>query len=50
MSDLKLLMSTFNEINDSLIIFLKDGMGNSLAVQWLGLCGLTANGPGSIPG
>ena len=25
-------------------------IGNSLAVQWLGLCTLTAEGPGSIPG
>ena len=25
-------------------------MGNSLAVQWLGLGTLTAEGPGSIPG
>ena len=25
-------------------------LGNSLAIQWLGLCGLTAEGPGSIPG
>ena len=24
--------------------------GNSLAVQWLGLCVFTAEGPGSIPG
>ena len=24
--------------------------GNSLAVQWLGLCTLTAEGPVSIPG
>ena len=24
--------------------------GNSLAVQWLGLCALTAEGLGSIPG
>ena len=24
-------------------------VGNSLAVQWLGLCTLTAEGPGSIP-
>ena len=24
--------------------------GNSLAVQWLGLCSFTAEGPGSIPG
>ena len=24
--------------------------GNSLVVQWLGLCALTAKGPGSIPG
>ena len=24
--------------------------GNSLAVQWLGLCALTAKGPHSIPG
>ena len=24
--------------------------GNSLAVQWLGLCTFTAEGPGSIPG
>ena len=25
-------------------------LGNSLAVQWLGLHDLTAEGPGSIPG
>ena len=25
-------------------------MGNSLAVQWLGLCASTAGGTGSIPG
>ena len=25
-------------------------MGNSLAVQWLGLCAFTAEGAGSIPG
>ena len=25
-------------------------LGNSLADQWLGLCALTAEGPGSIPG
>ena len=25
-------------------------LGNSLAVQWLGLCASTARGPGSIPG
>ena len=25
-------------------------MGNSLAVQWLGLCAFTAEGPGSTPG
>ena len=25
-------------------------MGNSLAVQWLGLCAFTAEGLGSIPG
>ena len=24
--------------------------GNSLVVQWLGLCAFTAEGPGSIPG
>ena len=24
--------------------------GTSLAVQWLGVCALTAMGPGSIPG
>ena len=24
-------------------------MGNSLVVQWLGLCAFTATGPGSIP-
>ena len=29
---------------------LKNSIGNSLAVQWLGLCALTAEGPGSIPG
>ena len=35
-----------------LISFLKflEGLGNSLAVQWLGLHALTAKGPGSIPG
>ena len=27
----------------------KMGIGNSLAVQWLGFGGLTARGPGSIP-
>ena len=26
------------------------GFGNSLVVQWLGLCTLTAKSPGSIPG
>ena len=26
------------------------GPGNSLEVQWLGLCAFTANGPGSMPG
>ena len=26
------------------------GFGNSLLVQWLGLCTLTAKNPGSIPG
>ena len=25
-------------------------IGNSLAVQWLGLCALTAEGLGSMPG
>ena len=25
-------------------------LGNSLVVQWLGLCVFTAKGPGSIPG
>ena len=25
-------------------------VGNSLGVQWLGLCTFTAKGPGSIPG
>ena len=25
-------------------------LGNSLVVQWLGHCALTAKGPGSIPG
>ena len=25
-------------------------MENSLAVQWLGLCAFTTEGPGSIPG
>ena len=24
-------------------------LGNSLVVQWLGLCALTVKGPGSIP-
>ena len=27
-----------------------NSQGNSLAVQWLGLCALTAEGLGSIPG
>ena len=27
-----------------------DSQGNSLVVQWLGLCAFTAEGPGSIPG
>ena len=27
----------------------KKNLGNSLVVQWLGLCALTAEGPGSIP-
>ena len=25
-------------------------LGNSLVVQWLGLCTFTAKGPGSVPG
>ena len=25
-------------------------LGNSLEVQWLGLCALTAEGPSSMPG
>ena len=28
----------------------KTVLGNSLAVQWLGPCAFTAEGPGSIPG
>ena len=28
----------------------KSNTRNSLAVQWLGLCAFTADGPGSIPG
>ena len=28
----------------------KNTIGNSLVVQWLGLCTFTAVGPGSIPG
>ena len=31
-------------------IFLKVKIGNSLVVQWLGLCAFTAEGRGSIPG
>ena len=31
-------------------MFKKVREGNSLVVQWLGLGGLTAEGPGSIPG
>ena len=31
-------------------ILFKPVSGHSLAVQWLGLCDLTAEGPGSIPG
>ena len=27
-----------------------EDLGNSLVVQWLGLCTFTAKGPGSIPG
>ena len=30
--------------------FKKSLPGNSLAVQWLGLCAFIAEGPGSIPG
>ena len=29
---------------------LKQSQGNSLAVQWLGCCAFTAEGPGSTPG
>ena len=29
---------------------LKNGLGTSLVVQWLGLCAFTAEGPGLIPG
>ena len=28
----------------------KEGFGNSLVVQWLGLCAFTAEGTGLIPG
>ena len=28
----------------------EENRGNSLVVQWLGLCILTTEGPGSIPG
>ena len=34
----------------SIIGLLKEKEGNSLVVQWLGLCALTAEGPVSIPG
>ena len=37
------------QIREAFYIFKKD-RGNSLAVQWLGLQALTAEGPGSIPG
>ena len=30
-------------------VILKQSLGNSLAVQWLGRCTSTAGGPGSIP-
>ena len=32
------------------LMFKNESKGNSLAVQWLGLCALTAQGVGSIPG
>ena len=32
------------------ICLMKEWMGNSLAVQWLGLCASTEGGTGSIPG
>ena len=28
----------------------KSALGNSLVVQWLGLCAFTAEGPGSVSG
>ena len=31
------------------LLFLEIYPGNSLAVQWLGLCTFTTKGPGSIP-
>ena len=34
----------------SLDILKSEWHGNSLAVQWLGLCASTAGGPSSIPG
>ena len=43
-----LLLTPLTEPLGIPIIFLK--WGNSLAVQWLALCALIAEGPGSIPG
>ena len=33
-----------------IFLFSRVYSGNSLAVQWLGLCAFTAEGPGSVPG
>ena len=43
----------FNDIlnfNEREVFLKTQNKGNSLVVQWLGLCGLTAEGPGSVPG
>ena len=42
--------STLISINLKKNSFKKSRIRNSLALQWLGLCAFTAEGPGSIPG
>ena len=50
-------LSEFQHLYNENVLFIeektkviKERMGNSLAVQWLGLGTFTAMGPGSIPG
>ena len=43
------MFKTYFSLKKKKLKILKD-VGNSLAVQWLGLCSLTAKGLGLIPG